>query len=95
MPANRDRDLKRAVLVVPSRLLLLLLFSAVSPAGDINHLSQQIAAHNIYLHISRLLQGNLLLYFIYKKNKDIFLLFFSNPLILYEGIYERAGIVVT
>ena len=93
MPANRDRDLKRAVPVVSSRLLLLFIFSAVSPAGDINHLIQQIAAHNIYLHISRLLQGNLLLYFIYKKTKDIFLIFSSNPLILYEGIYERAGIV--
>ena len=93
MPANRDRDLKRAVPVVSSRLLLLFIFSAVSPAGDINHLIQQIAAHNIYLHISRLLQGNLLLYFIYIKTKDVFLIFSSNPLILYEGIYERAGIV--
>ena len=54
MPGNRDRDFERAVPVVSSRLLLLFLFSAVSPAGDINHLIQLIAAHNIYLHISRI-----------------------------------------
>ena len=92
MPGNRDRDFERAVPVVSSRLLLLFLFSAVSPAGDINHLIQQIAAHNIYLHISTL-PGKFITLFYLQKTKNIFLLFFSNPLILYAGIYEGVCIV--